>query len=288
MDTKITKVNPNDVIFSKINARYMKPTEYNQLVENIRRDGKLTSVPLCYRNQTGDVEVISGNHRIRAASDAGLVEVDVMLCLDVLSKDQILALQLSHNAIVGKDDEGILRQLYEMIEDVDWKTYAGLCDVLLDQHENAISLQAPPLNFQMLMLAFLPDEIAQLKQTFNQIEQFLKGNPSILANYTEYDAFMTMLNDVSLANRVTNTASAFWAMLRLAEANIHQLKDMCFERSARMNYVPLRVIMGRADVPQNEAAVIDKAIQRLIDNKSIPAKERHKALAYLAEFYLNA
>ena len=111
METEIIKVDPKTIKLLKTNARYMESNEYERLVENIKRDGKLTSVPFGHIDENGDIEVLSGNHRVMASIDAGLDEIEIMLCKEKLTKDQCLAIQLSHNSITGKDDEEILKQL---------------------------------------------------------------------------------------------------------------------------------------------------------------------------------
>jgi ParB-like chromosome segregation protein Spo0J len=49
----------------------MKAPQFKRLVENIRRDGVLTQLPLVYRGR-----ILSGNHRVRAAIEAGLTEIE--------------------------------------------------------------------------------------------------------------------------------------------------------------------------------------------------------------------
>ena len=108
------------------NARYMKGPQFERLVENIRRDGVLTSFPLAHRD--GDaLVVISGNHRVSAAIKAGIEESDVIEVTSPLTRQQFVALQLSHNAIAGHDDPNILRSLYDEL-DFGWKEYSGLTD----------------------------------------------------------------------------------------------------------------------------------------------------------------
>ena len=51
METEIIKINPRDIKLLEVNARYMKPDEYQKLVANIKKDGQLTSVPFCYYNK---------------------------------------------------------------------------------------------------------------------------------------------------------------------------------------------------------------------------------------------
>ena len=48
MNVFTLEIDPREIKLLETNARYMKHEEFNRLVENIRRDGKLTSTPfLC-------------------------------------------------------------------------------------------------------------------------------------------------------------------------------------------------------------------------------------------------
>lgn len=94
-------VDPKELVFLKENARYFKRETFRQLRENIQNDQKLSSVPLCYKLEDGKYEIISGNHRVRASIDAGLEKILVLVITEELSKSKRIAMQLSHNALVG-------------------------------------------------------------------------------------------------------------------------------------------------------------------------------------------
>ena len=106
IESRIVKARLRDLKLLEKNARYMTPQEFALLVDNIKRDGKLTSTPVVYRG-----EVLSGNHRVRAAIKAGIEEADVIDILSELSEERRLAIQLSQNAINGKDDETLLKAI---------------------------------------------------------------------------------------------------------------------------------------------------------------------------------
>ena len=78
------------------NARFMPRRQFNRLVENIRRDGTLTSAPLIGQVE-GDERwyVISGNHRVEAAIAAGLLEADCVVVDGAIDQKRFVALQLS-------------------------------------------------------------------------------------------------------------------------------------------------------------------------------------------------
>ncbi len=123
----------------------MTDAMFSQLVENIRRDGCLTSVPLVY-DDDGKLEVLSGNHRVMAAIKAGLEEAEVMEITTPLGREQRVAIQLSHNAIAGADDPSILAELWADL-DFAYKEYSGLTEEdlagITEIDTTAISVEAP-------------------------------------------------------------------------------------------------------------------------------------------------
>lgn len=131
METKVIKVNPKELKLLEVNARFMKADEFKRLVNSVKRDGCLTQLPFCCYNDKKELVVLSGNHRVKASIEAGLKEIEVQITEEKLSKDQRIAIQLSHNAISGQDDMAILKDLYESIDDINYKDYSGLDDQTL-------------------------------------------------------------------------------------------------------------------------------------------------------------
>lgn len=124
---------PRSLTLLEVNAHFMTKEKFDALVDNVRRDGVLTSVPLVYSDpDTGVETVLSGNHRTKASIEAGLQEIPVLVINEKLSRQQQIAIQLSHNSIFGEDDPDTLSMLYEELDDVDWRSYSGLDDKVLD------------------------------------------------------------------------------------------------------------------------------------------------------------
>ena len=130
---KIEEVQLSDIKFVKKNAHFMSNDTFNALVNNIRRDGQLSSVPFCVKHNDGTYTVVSGNHRTQAAKMAGLTSIHVMyIDENNTSNDWLLATQLSHNSIVGQDDAEVLKQLLDEITDVALKEYAHISNEVLE------------------------------------------------------------------------------------------------------------------------------------------------------------
>lgn len=287
METEIIKINPKEIKLLELNARYMDNEEYSKLVTNIKRDGKLTSIPFCCYESNGQIKVLSGNHRIMAAIDAGLQEVEIMICKTQLSEDQKIAIQLSHNSIVGKDDNDILKQLFSEIESFDFKEYSGLTDEFIEFCKtNEESLNTPSLQYQIINLMFLPSEIKELKEFFRKSEELVSKNEFLVASMKDYDAYSNLVTDISKALCIKNPATVFLSIIELAQRHIDELKNIWIEKSKDTDYIPVSTIIGRSDLKKEYAIKFDKAVQLLLDKKIIKKNERDKALAVLSDYYL--
>lgn len=131
--TQIKEVELSLIDLVEKNARFMAQDTFRQLIANIKRDGQLTSVPFLVEHNTGRYTVISGNHRVQAAKMAGIIKATfIVVHEDDITNDEIRAIQLSHNSIVGQDDPEILRQLLDEIQDVAMKEYAHISNEILD------------------------------------------------------------------------------------------------------------------------------------------------------------
>ena len=157
MQTRVIRARLSELKLLEKNARYMKGPQFNRLVENIRRDGCLTSFPLVHRDGEALV-VVSGNHRVSAAIKAGIEESDVIEVTSPLTRQQFVALQLSHNAIAGQDDPNILRSLYDEL-DFGWKEYSGLTDDAfnIDELDTSVLRVEQPF-YEELTISFLPGD----------------------------------------------------------------------------------------------------------------------------------
>ena len=99
-----------------LNPRSMPKGMFNQLVANIKDAGGLESLPLCVI-VADHIEIISGHHRVRAAREAG-VKLILVLLYESLEKSRIYSKQIAHNTISGQDDEDLLKRVWEQIVDV--------------------------------------------------------------------------------------------------------------------------------------------------------------------------
>jgi hypothetical protein len=200
------------------NARYMKGEQFNQLVDNLRRDGALTSAPLVHEGV-----VLSGNHRVLAAIKAGIEEADVIEVIGPLPEPRKLAIQLSHNAITGQDDPSILQALFGELE-LEMKAYSGVTDDMFKGLEElkVSSLSAGALATQDVMLTFLPEEATAFTELVKRFEK-KKRFPILVASLADFDRFFETVVAVKEQLNIQNTATAVRVMATLATERLEQL-----------------------------------------------------------------
>lgn len=225
---------------------------------------------------------------VQAAIEAGLAEIEIQVTNKRLTKDEMIAIQLSHNAISGQDDMAILKELYGAIDDIELKQYCGLNDEtlkLLDK-VSADSIGAPSLDYQLINIVFLPSEVKEIQRALKEFKREIEGTPTLVAHYKDYEEFMNTMNDIGKGMVVKNTAMTFMCMLRLARKNIEQLKEIWMTEAKPKDAVPLSTIIGRSDIKAKDGLELDKALTLLVDRGIIKKGEKELGLVKLAQYYL--
>lgn len=294
MNIQVVEINPREIVLLEENARYMTHEEFNRLVDNVRRDGQLSSTPfLCLEHNgpdKGKYKCLSGNHRTKAAIEVGLEKIICLVTDDELSEEQKIAIQLSHNSISGQDDPATLKALYEKILDTDLKKYSGLDDKTLELLDkfSTISISEAGLKFQTLSAVFLPDELEAAQKIIDSAVAETKSSDRIwLARMADYDRWLDAQEIASAAYNVKNVASAIDLVLRVFENNMHQLAEAWEDDVDDKRWVPIESVIGRSKIPAASAKVIRKAIDTMLSRQEITSKNMWQALEYMAADYLS-
>lgn len=219
---RVDIVDPRSLQAAPKNARFMSGQMFQQLVANIQRDGGPTSAPFCWRDAAGVDHILSGHHRIEAAIQAG-VEWTLILYTDRdLSKQEQIAIQLSHNAISGEDEPTTLRELWNEIAALDLKAYSGLDDTILNSYGpvKIDSLGEENVAFDEIRLAFFPSEIERVNEVLEQVKN-RKGR-YYAAQAEQFERFIERLMDFKEAAGIYNSATAILAILDIVEAWLAQ------------------------------------------------------------------
>lgn len=288
---KLALVNVSELEFLEKNARYMTNEMFRNLVDNIKRDGGLSSVPLCWKHDD-KYRVLSGNHRCRAAIEAGLEEVLVLFTDRELSKQEQIAIELSHNAIDGKDDMAILKELWDEIDDVSLKYYAGLDDKVLEEMEKAAlaSLSEVKLDYRSLTFLFLPHEVDALDEAFAHAVECGGIQDTVYIN--RIDDFKRLLDSqskVQAAYDVKNSATSLMLILDVFMRHQEDLQEGYIDDEGELkhkNKVPLSSILGDDNISAETALILKKAVDRMVDKGEVETKQRVDFLRIMAERYL--
>lgn len=219
-------VDPRSIQLLKKNARYMDNPTFAQLVSNVSQDKNLTSIPLCVRQEDGSLLVLSGNHRIEAAVHAGVEHVVVMILKKELSREEQVARQLSHNALAGKDDMVILRELWMEIEDMSLKEYSGLDQVVIGELEKMklVSIPSPRFDYETITFLFLPEEKEVLDQILSEIDDYFRKENTYIASVNYYDKAFSCISGIKSKYNIVSTSAAFLKLLTLAEEKLREME----------------------------------------------------------------
>ncbi|WP_051710154.1 ParB N-terminal domain-containing protein [Streptomyces sp. NRRL S-350] len=291
---RLVRRDPRLLTRLQVNAHYQTKEEFDRLVANVKADGCLTSVPLIYGGageyEEGRELVLSGNHRCDASVAAGLEEIDVMLISDPQHKDELIARQLSHNAITGKDDPATLKQLYDAIEDVDWRAYSGLDDDVLQllAEVSPEGLSEANLDFATVSLVFLPSELEAAREAFDLAR--LSQNVSWLAARADYAQTLDTLASTHAAHKVGNVATALHAILAIVEQHLTDLQagyQTPAWEALHNGQVGLETVIGARHLPATAAVTLNKAIAAAEGRGEIPQGKGYLLLERLAGEYLS-
>ncbi|MBT4867978.1 MAG: ParB N-terminal domain-containing protein [Planctomycetaceae bacterium] len=219
---KLTIVDPRKLILLKKNARYMQKPMFDQLTSNIERDGFLSSVPLCQEKEDGRLEVLSGNHRVKAAIRADISQI-MVIAIPQQTKNRKVAIQLSHNALEGLDDHDILAELWNGLENLNDQLYSGLDTEFISNFDpvefHGFSAAQP--QSKCLVLWFLPEEIESMDDLLLEAEVAAAADRVYLAPVNRYEELFEALVQTKKFRNIKNTSVAFmWLMNRLIDRTV--------------------------------------------------------------------
>ena len=266
---KLYMASSSELDFLEKNARYMTKEQFESLTRNIRTDGGLTSLPLCYRQENGRLLVLSGNHRLKAAIQAGIEDNLVLLIDKPLSKERQIAIQLSHNAIAGQDDEQILKELYLEIQDLEASIYTGFSTEMIEKLKSvdftAIAEQSPL--FKEVSLLFLPEEIERLTSICEGIIDGAKSKVVFVGRINEYEEVLNGIIAAKQGQSIINSTIAFFAMAEVVreylEGKLQNLQEAIEE--GVQDSVVFQIGATRKRIGKKTAQLLRKAIKEKAD-----------------------
>ena len=212
---------------AEMNANEMSGEDFATLVDNIGKSG-LSSVPCCYKKPDGRYVMISGHHRLRACKKLHYKTMGILWCDESeLSKDEIIAIQLSHNSLHGEDNQSILKKLFEQIQSVDFKKFAHInIDEVTPISTDGISIYALKENFVFTIILY-PNSFGNLDELYGDIrEQAKKSDALVLASQEENEMLLLKLQqEIGNQFNIKSPSITFAKLLELAKERLDEIKE---------------------------------------------------------------
>lgn len=216
---KVKEVELSEIVPTEVNANAMDKKDFDKLVRNIKKSG-LSSMIACYRNEEGKYVIISGNHRYKACVKIGYSKINILYAEESeLTKDEIIALQLSHNTLHGEDDKGILKRLFDEIGSIDYKDFAhiGVDDIAVEDMFSA-SIVPVSEHYKVTLVLYRKDIelIEELLEIIDEAKQ--ESDMVIMADGTSNEGkFLTAISEAKKKFKIKSTSVAFSKILEMAK-----------------------------------------------------------------------
>lgn len=224
---KYDVVDINLIDEAELNANEMNGKDFAALCDNIGKSG-LSSTPCCYKKDDGRFVMISGHHRLRACKKLRYKKIGILWCSEnEMTKDEIIAIQLSHNSLHGEDNQSILKKLFEQINDIDFKKFAHVnVDEVSPISTDGISIYALKENF-VFSIVLYPDSFENVDEIYGDIrEQAKKSDALILASQDENEQLLLKLQqDIGSQFNIKSPSITFAKLLELASERLKQIKE---------------------------------------------------------------
>ena len=224
---KYSVVDINLIDEAELNANEMTGEDFAALCENIDKSG-LSSVPCCYKKANGRYGMISGHHRLRACKKLHYAKIGILWCDESeLSKDEIIAIQLSHNSLHGQDNQNILKQLFAQIKSIDFKKFAHISiDEIKPISTDSVSVFAMKENFVFTIVLY-PNSFESLDELYGDIrEQSRKCDALVLAHQEDNEmALLKLQQDIGNQYNIKSPSITFAKLLELARERLTEINE---------------------------------------------------------------
>lgn len=250
-----------------INAQILQPRKFDRLTENIRLRGQVESLPYVHQSDPGDpMEIISGHHRARAAKQAGVTKIPVVLDTRKMRKSEVVAKQIAHNELTGTSDEQVLKQMLESIDNVDDLLTTGLPEDFLptvDPDDSKLLMPHAEFDWRIVTLTFLPADLEKFDEALASIDQHseIVG----VARRDQFGPFAKAAHSYGLANNVRSMSTTIALLTDLAHREI--ISEEGYDPSP-LDWSPTTALVGQT-IPSEAAKVVLSAITQMIERGEI-------------------
>lgn len=199
------------------NAHYMEKQTLDRLTANVAEDGFLSQLPFAMKRHDGKYLILSGNHRLKASIKAKLEEVD---------KDKQIAYTLSHNALVGKDDMQMLKEIYSEMRSIESREYSGLNGIKFMDTDKipTVSINDGDIELTEMKFLFTESRSNNIKDVLAELEkQELSEDCSIVIG--SYEAFIKVATEVKKKYNIKSNTVAFARMIDICDTYLKGLGE---------------------------------------------------------------
>lgn len=227
---KVEKVSIEEIVPAELNANEMSEKDFLQLCNNIGVSG-LSSVPTCYRREAdGKYVLISGHHRVKAAEKDGYTQIYIMYAEEKdLTKDEIIAIQLSHNSLHGEDNKGILKRLFEQIQTVQFKQFAHINMDEIGSIDIASVNIVPMRETYNVALVLYKADINLLEELTGCVKEAMNSSEYVILADQENteDEYLSLMKEIGQKFNIKSSNIAFAKILELAKKQIENESSNC-------------------------------------------------------------
>lgn len=172
LETKYRKVNELQLL--DINPRFIRDNDFKKLCDSLKANTDYFEArPLILSNRTGQLVVIAGNMRLRAANELGLKEVPTVL-LPNLTEEREKEIVIRDNVSNGEWDYDTLSTSFTDVPLGEWMDLPiGWGEEEELEEENT----APMFGAPTLKIEFETE--LEMKEARTQIEELLRGKMEI-------------------------------------------------------------------------------------------------------------
>lgn len=213
----------NDCVPLEKNAHYMAKEIQDRLTENIKQDGFLSQLPFAMkRSEDGKFLILSGNHRLKSAIKAGL-EYILVLYVDEISKDRQIGYTLSHNALVGKDDLQMLKEIYNEIQSIESREFTGLNGLKFIDIEKVptTSINDGDIELTEMKFLFIESRKHDVEGVLKELEKHNLTETSALI-YGSFEEYIKVATAIKKAYDIKSNTVAFSKMVEICKEHLAQ------------------------------------------------------------------
>ena len=220
---KLAYVSPvNDCVPLEKNCHYMEKGTLDKLTANVAEDGFLSQLPFAMKRSDGKYLILSGNHRLKASIKASLEHI-LILYIDEVDKDKQIAYQLSHNALIGKDDAQMLKEIYEEMRSIEAREFSGLNGVnFIDASKiPTASINDGDIELTEIKFLFTESRSNDVKGVLAELEkQKLSEDCSIVVG--SYEEFIKVVTEVKKTYNIKSNTVAFARMIDICKDHLKE------------------------------------------------------------------